>query len=372
MPAVPLREQEAEDGAPPEPLAGGVYLRPCNPVPGAALAFDLVDVLFRGAPERRRVRLQSAVLDRWAERHAPGAADEIARLSARLAAPRAPVCGLALDRPRLMGVLNVTPDSFSDGGDFAAREAALAHGRAMAEAGADIVDVGGESTRPGAQAPDEAEEMRRVVPVVRALAGDGLPVSVDTRRAAVMEAALAAGARIVNDISALAHDPRARAVVARRGAWAVLAHMQGTPETMQREPRYADASLDVFDALAAQVGAAEAAGIPRSRIVVDPGIGFGKNARHNLEILRDLALFHGLGCPLLAGISRKSFIGRLSAGEAPRARLPGSLAAGLHALGEGVHILRVHDVAETRQALALWRGIRDPAAAAAAAAEAPR
>ena len=369
MPAVPLREQEAEDGAPPEPLAGGVYLRPCNPVPGAALAFDLVDVLFRGAPERRRVRLQSAVLDRWAERHAPGAADEIARLSARLAAPRAPVCGLALDRPRLMGVLNVTPDSFSDGGDFAAREAALAHGRAMAEAGADIVDVGGESTRPGAQAPDEAEEMRRVVPVVRALAGDGLPVSVDTRRAAVMEAALAAGARIVNDISALAHDPRARAVVARRGAWAVLAHMQGTPETMQREPRYADASLDVFDALAAQVGAAEAAGIPRSRIVVDPGIGFGKNARHNLEILRDLALFHGLGCPLLAGISRKSFIGRLSAGEAPKARLPGSLAAGLHALGEGVHILRVHDVAETRQALALWRGIRDPGAAAA---EAPR
>ena len=348
---------------PPEPVPGGVYLRPCNPIPGAALAFDLVDVLFRGTPARRQVRLQQAVLRRWAERNAPGAADEIDALSARLAAPRGPVCGLALDRPRLMGVLNVTPDSFSDGGDFAAQDDAIAHGRAMAEAGADIVDVGGESTRPGSQAPSEAEEMRRVVPVIRALADDGLLVSIDTRRAAVMDAALDAGARIVNDMSALNHDPDACAVIARRGAWVVLAHMLGTPETMQRGPRYDDASLDVFDALAARVSAAEASGILRSRIVVDPGIGFGKTARHNLEILRDLALFHGLGCPLLVGASRKSFIGRISAGEAPKARLPGSLAAGLHALGEGAHILRVHDVAETRQALSIWRGIRDGDAA---------
>ena len=259
-----------------------------------------------------------------------------------------------------MGVLNVTPDSFSDGGDFAEPYDAIAHGRAMAEAGADIVDVGGESTRPGSQPPSEAEEMRRVVPVIRALADDGLLVSVDTRRAAVMDAALDAGARIVNDMSALGYDPEARTVVARRGAWVVLAHMQGTPDTMQKRPRYDDASLDVFDALAAHVNAAEASGIPRSRMIVDPGIGFGKTARHNLEILRDLALFHGLGCPLLVGASRKSFVGRLSAGEAPKARLPGSLAAGLHALGEGAHILRVHDVAETRQALAIWQGIRDP------------
>ena len=230
----------------------------------------------------------------------------------------------------------------------------------MAEAGADIVDVGGESTRPGSQAPSEAEEARRVVPVIRALAEDGLLVSVDTRRAAVMDAALDAGARIVNDMSALGHDREACGVIARRGAWVVLAHMQGTPETMQQGPRYDDASLDVFDALAARVSAAGACGIPLSRIIVDPGIGFGKTARHNLEILRDLALFHGLGCPLLVGASRKSFIGRVSAGEAPKARLPGSLAAGLHALGEGAHILRVHDVAETRQALTLWRGIRDP------------
>ena len=145
----------------------------------------------------------------------------------------------------------------------------------------------------------------------------------------------------------------------------MLSHMQGTPETMQREPRYEDASLDVFDALTAHMSAAETSGIPRARIIVDPGIGFGKTARHNLEILRDIALFHSLGCPLLVGASRKSFIGRLSVGEAPKARLPGSLAAGLHALGEGAHILRVHDVAETRQALAMWRGIRDPEAAAA-------
>ena len=367
MPAVPLKQSEREDaeGALPEPRVGGVYLRPCNPVPGEALAFDLVDVLFRGTPARRRVRLQQAVLSRWAEKNAPGAADEIAQLSARLIASRGPLCGLALDRPRLMGVLNVTPDSFSDGGDFAAEDDAIAHGRAMAAAGADIIDVGGESTRPGSQAPSVAEELRRVIPVIRALAGDGILVSVDTRRATVMEAALAAGARIVNDMSALRHDPDARIVIARRKAWVVLAHMQGTPETMQCEPRYDDASLDVFDALAAQIGAAETAGIPRSRIIIDPGIGFGKTARHNLEILRDIALFHGLGCPLLLGASRKSFIGRLSAGEAPKARLPGSLAAGLHALDEGVHILRVHDVVETRQALALWRGIHDPDAAAA-------
>ena len=357
-----VEDAEEAEGAPPEPLPDGVYLRPCNPIPGAALAFDLVDVLFRGTPARRRVRLQHAVLSRWAEKNAPAAADAIAALSTRLSAPRGPICGLALDRPRLMGVLNVTPDSFSDGGDFAARDNAIAHGRAMAEAGADIIDVGGESTRPGSQAPSEAEEMRRVVPVVGALAEAGLLVSVDTRRAAVMDAALDAGARIVNDISSLAHDPRARSAVAQRSAWVVLSHIQGTPESMQKKPRYDDASLDVFDALAAHVDAAEAAGIPRERIIVDPGIGFGKTARHNLEILRDLALFHGLGCPLLVGASRKSFIGRLSAGEAPKARLPGSLAAALHALGEGAHILRVHDVAETRQALAIWRGVQDPGA----------
>ena len=362
MTAAPLTRPVTEDaeGALPELRVGGVYLRPCNPIPGATLSFDLVDVLFRGAPQRRRVRLQQAVLPRWAERNAPGVAEEIAALSARLSAPRGPVCGLTLDRPRLMGVLNVTPDSFSDGGDFAAQDDAIAHGFAMAEAGADVIDVGGESTRPGSRAPSEGEEMSRVIPVIRALAGTGILVSVDTRRAAVMEAALDAGARIVNDMSALGHDPEAGAVVARRGAWVVLAHMQGSPETMQRKPRYDDASLDVFDALAAHVSAAEAAGIPREKIIVDPGIGFGKTARHNLEILRDLALFHGLGCPLLVGASRKSFVGRLSAGEAPKARLPGSLAAGLHALGEGAHILRVHDVAETRQALAMWRGIREP------------
>ncbi|MDD9990212.1 MAG: dihydropteroate synthase [Rhodospirillales bacterium] len=363
--ALPSKQAESEDaeGASPEPRVGGVYLRPCNPTSGTALSFDLVDVLFRGQPARRQVRLQQAVLSRWAEKNAPGTADEIAALSARLSARRGPVCGLALDRPHLMGVLNVTPDSFSDGGDFAAEDEAIAHGRAMAAAGADIIDVGGESTRPGSQAPSEAEELRRVIPVIRALAEDGILVSIDTRRAAVMDAALDAGARIVNDISALSHDPRARAVAVKYGAWVILSHMQGTPETMQREPRYEDASLDVFDALAAQISVAEAAGIPRSKIIIDPGIGFGKTARHNLEILRDVALFHSLGCPLLVGASRKSFIGRLSAGEAPKARLPGSLAAGLHALGEGAHILRVHDVAETRQALAMWRGIRDPEAA---------
>ena len=256
-----------------------------------------------------------------------------------------------------MGILNVTPDSFSDGGDHVDPATAIARGIAMVDAGADIIDVGGESTRPGASAPAEAEELRRVLPVVRALAERGLPVSIDTRRASVMAAALEAGARMVNDVSALTHDPESRAVAARAGAWVVLTHMQGRPETMQRDPRYDDASLDVFDALEARMHEAEAAGIARNRIVVDPGIGFGKTLDHNLEILRDIGIYHGLGCPLLAGVSRKGFIGRVSADEAPKARLPGSLAAGLHAAGEGVHMLRVHDVAQTRQALAVWRAI---------------
>jgi len=277
-----------------------------------------------------------------------------------LSAPRPPWAGLYFDRPLLMGIVNVTPDSFSDGGDFVDPGIAVAHGKALLAAGADILDVGGESTRPRATPVDPAEEARRVEPVIRALAGAGAVVSIDTRHAAVMEAALAAGARIVNDVSGLAGDPRSIEVVARHRAPVVLMHMRGDPATMQDDPVYDCAPLDVLDYLEERIAACEAAGIARADIAVDPGVGFGKRLRHNLAILARLSLLHVTGCPILLGASRKSFISSsIGRGEPPKARLPGSLAAELAALDQGVQILRVHDVAETWQAVQVWRGIRD-------------
>ena len=233
----------------------------------------------------------------------------------------------------------------------------MAHGRALVAAGADIIDVGGESTRPGAAELPSGEEIRRVEAVVRALAEDGAVVSIDTRHKAVMERALAAGARIVNDVSALTHDPGSLGYIAGCEAPVVLMHMRGEPLTMQREPVYASPLVEVLEYLEARIAACAAAGIPRERIVVDPGIGFGKLVPHNLELLAGIGAFHALGCGVVLGVSRKSMIARLSGGESPDARLPGSLAAALFAAQHGVQILRVHDVAETRQALALWGAI---------------
>ncbi len=276
----------------------------------------------------------------------------------KLSTPRAPWAGFALDKPLVMGVINVTPDSFSDGGDHLASDRAIASGRAMLEQGADIVDVGGESTRPGADPVSAEEEMARVLPVIRALAEAGAAVSIDTRHAAIMEAALAAGARILNDITALTGDPGSLAVAARTKAPLVLMHMQGEPRTMQKEPHYIDPALDVLDYLEARIQACEAAGIDRASIVVDPGIGFGKKQlSHNLPLLSRLGLLHGTGCAILLGVSRKSFIGRLGHAPEPKDRMPGSVSAGLTGLDRGVQILRVHDVAETRQAVDVWRAI---------------
>jgi dihydropteroate synthase len=260
--------------------------------------------------------------------------------------------GVSLDIPVLMGVLNVTPDSFSDGGQYATTDAAIAHGRALMEAGAQIIDVGGESTRPGAAPVEVAEEVRRVVPVVRALASAGVCISIDTRHASVMEAAIAAGARIVNDVTALTGEG-SLAAVARAGVSVVLMHMQGDPRTMQDHPTYVWAPGDVFDYLGTRIEACIAAGIPRERIAVDPGIGFGKNDTHNTQIIDHLGLYRALGCPIVFAASRKSFIARMSKGEDPQHRLGGSLSAALSGLRHGARILRVHDVAETRQALAV-------------------
>jgi dihydropteroate synthase len=274
---------------------------------------------------------------------------------APLVAPRAALAGRAADRTAIMGIVNVTPDSFSDGGRHAAPQVAVAAARAMTAGGADIVDIGAESTRPGAAPVDLAAELARLAPIMPGLAG--VSWSIDTRKAAVMTAALDAGAVLVNDVSALGHDPAALALVAARGCPVVLMHAQGTPADMQRAPHYDDVLLDVYDWLADRIDACVAAGIARQRIIVDPGIGFGKTLEHNLALLRGLALFHGLGVPLLLGASRKALIGRIAGEVRPEARLPGSLALALHGAACGVQIVRVHDVAETSQALAVWRSV---------------
>ena len=272
------------------------------------------------------------------------------------------LAGIPMNRPRLMGILNVTPDSFSDGGLFNDPTAALALAQAMWAAGAAILDIGGESTRPGAELVDVATEIRRTAPVIAALHAEmpDLPISIDTRKAAVATAALAAGAGMVNDVSALTHDPAMAAVVAKAGVPLCLMHAQGTPDSMQHDPHYGDVLLDVYDVLAARLAVAMAAGIAQTRIVIDPGIGFGKTPAHNLALIRGIALFHGLGCPVLLGASRKGFIGSLSGVADPVARMPGSVAVALAAVAQGVQVLRVHDVAATRQALDLWQAIAEP------------
>ena len=275
--------------------------------------------------------------------------------SATEAAPS--FAGLSLDKPRLFGVINVTPDSFSDGGEALALNEALKRGRAMLDDGADILDVGGESTRPGAEPVSAEEERARVVPVVKGLSEMGALVSIDTRRAEVMAAAIDAGAGIVNDVTALTGDQDSLGLVADRGVAVVLMHMQGEPGSMQENPQYENAAEDVFGTLKARFEACEEAGILRHRIAVDPGIGFGKTVDHNLEILNRLDIYRGLGLPVLLGVSRKSFIAKLSRGEAPKDRVPGSLAAVLAAWAQGVRMFRVHDVAETRQALAVAQAI---------------
>jgi len=268
---------------------------------------------------------------------------------------------IRLDQPQVMGIVNVTPDSFSDGGNYADSNEAAFAGADMATAGAAILDIGGESTRPGAKPVWEGDEIERVLPVVQRLAAGGNAVSIDTRKAAVVEAALGAGARLVNDVSAMTHDPRMAEVVAASDASIVLMHHQGDPQTMQDDPRYDDVPVDVFLWLEERIAAAEAAGVARERVLVDPGIGFGKTVAHNLALLNGLALFHGLGCPVVLGASRKRMIGALS-NEAPAdQRLAGSIALAIKAAEQGAQVIRVHDVPETVQALKVWRGLRDQA-----------
>ncbi|HYH42196.1 MAG TPA: dihydropteroate synthase [Burkholderiales bacterium] len=264
-------------------------------------------------------------------------------------------CGsftLSLDRPLLMGVVNVTPDSFSDGGLYATAESAVAHARTLIEEGADLLDIGGESTRPGASPVGLEEERRRTLPVIEALAGCGVPVSIDTRKPELMRDAIRSGASMVNDIGAL-ESPEARDILAQSSAAVCLMHKQGEPQTMQVDPHYGDVVAEVRDYLLERVSVAAAAGIARERIVIDPGFGFGKTYEHNLALLKALPELAAIGVPVLAGLSRKAMLGRIT-GRGPQARVAASVAAALYAAVQGARILRVHDVTETRDALSVW------------------
>lgn len=374
----PGRQREPEQGA--RDPASCLYLYPADHLTGAAArrgldagwalplagpdsgrAFSRLWVLLRdadspGAGRRRVVRrslTDPARLVAWAAEEGAAVARHVADRLRAMTAPRRPFAGLErpAGAPLLMGILNVTPDSFSDGGSFLDPDRAVAWGRRMRAAGAMILDVGGESTRPGATPLAPEDEIARVLPVVRALATDGAVVSIDTRHAATMVAALEAGARIVNDITGLTGDPAALSVVRRHRAPVVLMHMQGTPGTMQRNPTYDHAALDVFDWLAERIAACRAADLDPADLCVDPGIGFGKTAAHNLTLLEATDLLLGLGVEVLIGASRKSLIGHLTGAADPRDRVPGSVAVAVEAARRGAGILRVHDVGETRQAL---------------------
>ncbi|WP_374299900.1 dihydropteroate synthase [Paracoccus sp. (in: a-proteobacteria)] len=318
-----------------------VYYRPLpiphgrHPLAGGWTRFSQVEVLERGRPPRISDIVPDEVL-------------------AALTAPRADLLGLTMDTPRVMGIVNATPDSFSDGG----RYDPVLHGRQLIRDGADILDIGGESTRPGAAEVSGPDEIDRIVPPIRALS-PVVPVSADTRKAGVAQAALGAGAAMINDVSGFDFDPAMAPLVARAQVPVCLMHAQGLPETMQDDPRYDDVLLDVYDALEARIRRAEAAGIPRGRIVVDPGVGFGKTQAHNLAILRRISLYHGLGCAILLGVSRKRFIGAIGGADVPAERSPGTLALTLAAVAQGVQVHRVHDVRGLVQGLRLWQAVSD-------------
>jgi dihydropteroate synthase len=325
------------------------------PLAGGLLAFTAVETQRRALSGGREPGRRILSLGEFSEREWGRDTLPAADLFEALCRPRARLAGLALDRPRIMGIVNLTPDSFSDGGRLRGVDAAVAHAMALVEAGAEILDLGAESTRPGSDAVPLDEELARLMPVLEAVrAKTEVLISVDTRKAEVMRRAAAAGADILNDVSALTHDPAALATAAETGLPVILMHALGDPKTMQVNPTYDDVVLEVFDYLERRIDACLAAGIPREKLVADPGIGFGKTLDHNLALMAGLSIFHGLGVPILLGASRKRFIGQITGVETAGERVAGSVGAALAAAGKGAQILRVHDVRETRQALDVW------------------
>lgn len=316
------------------------------PLAGGPLAFAGALVIEGGAGRSH---------SRYLDARALAASGDLAALLDPVIRPRPDFAGLVMDAPRVMGIVNVTPDSFSDGGAHEEGDVAAAAGRAMWAAGAEIVDIGGESTRPGAEAVALEDEGARILPVIAALGASGVRVSADTRKAALMGEAVAAGAAIINDVSGLTYESGSAEAAAATGAGVVVMHMRGDPRSMQDEPHYDDVALEVYDELAQRLAAARAAGIAEHNLAVDPGIGFAKSFDHNLQLLERLAILHGLGVPLLVGVSRKGFVGHVTGERIAGRRLPGSLAMALAAAAQGAQMLRVHDVGETVQALAAWR-----------------
>lgn len=266
---------------------------------------------------------------------------------------------LKWDKPIIQGVLNITPDSFSDGGNFDDFEKSFVHAEQMIASGAGIIDVGGESTKPGAVPVSIDAEKERVLPIINELSSKNIPISIDSRNADVMEVAIKAGADIINDVSALEHDERSVAVLKEMQVPVILMHTQGNPENMQEKPEYDCAVLDIYDYLKRRIEFCLSAGISKDKIIIDPGIGFGKTVSHNLQILKSISLFHGLGVAILVGVSRKSFIGKITGEEVAAKRISGSIAAAQFCLDQGVQIIRVHDVEETNQAVSIWKAIMD-------------
>jgi len=346
-----------------------LYLRPVGLGSGIAIAggrarFSGVEVSARsGATVEFVQTLRIDAIAPFRAQLAPALAARFDQLWARLTTPR-PHLSLAtgeidLATPKVMGILNVTPDSFSDGGRHSDPAQAVAAAKAMVVAGAALVDIGGESTRPRAPHVPLGTERARVAPVLAGLRGTDVPISIDTRQSAVMALALDAGAGVINDVSALQFDGDALALVAKSGCPVVLMHAQGVPQSMQDAPHYDDVLRDVFDWLEARIDAVVAGEVARARIIVDPGIGFGKTVAHNLELLRGLGMLHGLGCPILLGVSRKKLIGVLGGDVDAVDRSGGSLALALAGLDQGVQMLRVHDVGATVQAVRLWEALHD-------------
>ena len=332
-------------------LSKQVYIRPLAPFQKGKFSFALYEVTLRINGKVERFNASGPAIMSWAEGEGEDLVQHVGKLLEHMESPSSCFAGLKVDgRPLIMGIVNVTPDSFSDGGDNYETETAITHGKSMLAAGADILDVGGESTRPGAKAVLLEEELRRVIPVIQGLKKLGATVSIDTRHADVMRQAVEAGADIINDVTALEGEGSLQ-MAASLGVPVMLMHMQGEPQTMQENPVYEDCVLDIYDYLHERIQACETVGIKRSDICIDPGIGFGKTLDHNMAIINQLGIYHGLATSVLLGASRKSFIAKICPDVPAKDRLPGSLAAALQGANAGVQIVRVHDVAETKQAL---------------------
>ncbi|HEY7749262.1 MAG TPA: dihydropteroate synthase [Aestuariivirgaceae bacterium] len=322
---------------------------------GGGIAFALVELIIREGPRIERAHRSFREVSSSRE-------SSIGEKLGLILEPRTAVAGVDMTQASIMGIINVTPDSFSDGGEAARKEDAIARGIEFAKDGAAIIDVGGESTRPGSDGISIDEERCRVLTVISELGGRGLKVSIDTRKPQIMEEAVKAGAAMINDVTALRFDPESRRTAAKLKRPVCLMHAQGDPKTMQNNPVYEDVVLDVFDELQDLIEKAVSAGLPRGLLLADPGIGFGKTYRHNLEILQKLSVYHGLGVPLVVGASRKAFIGAITGEPAGKARAHGSVGMAIAAAGQGAQILRVHDVKATSQALKAWRAATEPSA----------